>query len=315
MASVNELLDMTGRTAIVTGGGTHLGNAMAETLCELGAAVYIASRRGDLCEQVAAEMRAKSSAVPEVLEGPQRRSVPSPSGAPWAREGQGVGRGQESGHGAATIRPAQGAQRPWDITGLACDATKEDQVNALVDRVIAERGRLDVMIANAGGGRPTSYPPHGKLSEFVQALEINMVSTYLCAQAAARAMVPARKGSIITLGSIAATLGTDRRTYGPEFTRSGPHYMAAKGGVLQLTRALACEFGEWSITVNCISPGQIPKPGVVAPAQVERFRQMNPLQRTGTRDDIKGVVAVLASDAGRWITGQNFLVDGGWSIW
>lgn len=294
--TVQQLFDMTGRVAIVTGGATHLGSAMAETLCELGAAVYIASRRGELCEQVAAEMRARSV-------------LPSQAG------GQAEDRGQAPGRAAQALPHAPGAPRPWDITGLACDATKEDQVNALVDRVVAERGRLDVMIANAGGGRPTSYPPHGKLSEFVQTLEINMVSTYLCAQAAARAMVPARKGSIVTLGSIAATLGTDRRIYGPEFTRSGPHYMAAKGGVLQLTRALACEFGEWGITVNCISPGQIPKPGVVHPAQVERFRQMNPLQRTGTRDDIKGVVAVLASDAGRWITGQNFLVDGGWSIW
>jgi gluconate 5-dehydrogenase len=270
--TVQQLFDMTGRVAIVTGGGTHLGKAMAETLCELGAAVYIASRRGGLCEQVAAEMRER----------------PSPTPSPRGR-----------GH---------------DVTGVACDATKEDQVNALVDRVMKERGRLDVMIANAGGGRSTSYPPHGKLSEFVQTLEVNMVSTYLCAQAAARAMVPARRGSIITLGSIAATLGSDKRIYGPNFTRSGPHYMAAKGGVLQLTRALACEFGEWGITVNCVSPGQIPK-DTVDPAQVERFRQMNPLQRTGTRDDIKGVVAVLASDAGRWITGQNFLVDGGWSIW
>ncbi len=272
MASIQKLLDMTGRVAVITGGGTHLGNAMAEAVCELGGAVYIASRRGDMCEQVAAEMRAASAAAP-------------------------------------------GAPKTWDITGLACDATKEDQVNALVDRIIRERGRLDVMIANAGGGRPSSYPPHGKLSEFMETIEINMVSTYLCAQAAGRAMAPARRGSIITLGSIAAVLGTDRRIYTPKFTRSGPHYMAAKGGVLQLSRALACEFGEFGVTVNCLSPGQIPKPGVTDPEQAERFRNMNPLHTTGTRDDIKGVVAVLASDAGRWITGQNILVDGGWSAW
>ncbi len=279
MASIHELLDMTGRVAVITGGGTHLGNAMAEAICELGGVVYIASRRGDMCEQVAAEMRAASAGA------------------------------------ASTTAPGSAAARAWDITGLACDATREDQVNALVDRIVRERGRLDVMISNAGGGRPTSYPPHGKLAEFMETIEINMVSTYLCAQAAARAMAPARRGSIITLGSIAAVLGTDRRSYSPKFTRSGPHYMAAKGGVLQLSRALACEFGEFGITVNCLSPGQIPKPGVTDPEQAERFRNMNPLLKTGTRDDIKGVVAVLASDAGRWITGQNFLVDGGWSAW
>ncbi len=285
MATIQGLFDMTGRVAIVTGGGTHLGNAMAETLAELGAAVYIASRRGDLCEQVAAEMRAR----------------PLPTPLPAGR--------------VLDVTTPSHTGRALDVRALACDATKEDQVDALVDRVVKERGRLDVMVANAGGGRPSCYPPHGKLSEFVAALEINMVSTYLCAQAAARAMLPARRGAIIALGSIAATLGTDKRIYGPAFTRSGPHYMAAKGGVLQLTRALACDFGEYGITVNCISPGQIPKPGVVDPEQVETFRQMNPLGRTGTRDDVKGAVALLASDAGRWITGQNILVDGGWSAW
>jgi gluconate 5-dehydrogenase len=266
---IYQLLDMTGRTAIVTGGGTHLGRAMAETLCELGAAVYIASRRREVCEETAAALR-----------------------------GQGRAAGEE-----------------WRVTGLACDATDEAQVNALVARVVADHGRLDVMIANAGGGRTTSYPPDGKLSEFLDVLNMNVVTTYLCAQAAARAMAPARRGSIITLGSIGATLANDKRTYTRGFRRSGPHYIAAKGGVLQLTRAFAADFGELGITVNCLSPGQVPKPGVTDPEQVERFRLMNPLERTGAPEDLKGMVAVLASDAGRWITGGNFIVDGGWSVW
>ncbi len=279
MPTVQQLFDLSGRVAIVTGGGTHLGRAMAETLSELGAAVYIASRRGDLCQQVAAELRARPLPLP----------APSPGG--------------------------RGTVRRLDVTGLACDATNEAQVNALVRRVVDDRGRIDVMVANAGGGRPSSYPPDGKLSEFMETIEVNMVSTYLCAQAAAREMVSTKRGSIIALGSIAATLGTDKRIYGKGFTRSGPHYMAAKGGVLMLTRALACEWGEHGITVNCISPGQVPKPGVVVPEQVEQFRQMNPLLRTGTPEDLKGAVALLASDAGRWITGQNIVVDGGWSAW
>ena len=81
-----------------------------------------------------------------------------------------------------------------------------------------------------------------------------------------------------------------------------------------ITRAMAAEFGEYGITVNCISPGQVPK-DTTDPGQVENFRKMNPLQRTGLPDDLKGTVALLASDAGAWITGQEFKVDGGWSIW
>ena len=106
----------------------------------------------------------------------------------------------------------------------------------------------------------------------------------------------------------------DPRIYNSEFNRSGPPYLAAKGGVLNLTRALAAEFGEYGITVNCISPGQVPRIGTNAD-QIETFRNMIPLQRTGLSQDLKGSLALLASDAGAWITGQEIRIDGGWSIW
>ena len=259
---IRDLFDLTGRTAIVTGGGTHLGTAMASTLGELGAAVYIASRRRELCEEVAETLR-----------------------------GQGL-----------------------EVTGQGCDVTDEGQVDALVERVMSEYGRLDVFICNAGGSFTTSYPPVGDVYEFRRTLDVNLTSTYICGLAAGRAMIPARRGSIITLGSIGATLAMDIRTYNERFKRSGPPYLAAKAGILNLTRAFAAEYGQHGITANCVSPGQIPKETTDA-EQVETFRKMNALQRTGVPDDLKGVVAVLASDAGAWITGQNFIVDGGWSIW
>ncbi len=265
-APIRLLFDLTGRAAIVTGGGTHLGTAFATTLAELGAAVYIASRRGELCEEVAARLR-----------------------------GSGL-----------------------DVTGLGCDATDESQVDGLVGRVMADRGRLDVMVCNAGGSLTTTYLPEASIDEFRSTLDMNVTSTYICAQSAARAMIPRRSGSIITLGSIHAFLASDKRMYANDFKRSGPPYQAAKGAVLNLTRALAAELGEHQITVNCISPGQIPNPegGPESDADTqERFRQANALQRTGIADDVKGAVALLASDGGRWITGQNIIVDGGWSIW
>jgi gluconate 5-dehydrogenase len=260
---VQSLFDLTGRVAIVTGGGTHLGRSMAEALAELGAAVYLASRDGARCERVAAELR-------------------------------------EAGLAA---------------TAVACDVTVEEEVEALVTRVTAERGRLDVMLCNAGGAFTTTYLPDASIEELRRALELNVTGTYICAQAAARAMIPRRGGRIITLGSIHGSLGADKRLYaGLDYQRSGPPYQAAKGAIVNLTRALATELAEHGITVNCLSPGQIPAPGT-DPRFVERCRLANPLARTGAPADLKGAVALLASDAGAWITGHNLVVDGGWSVW
>ena len=260
--TIQELFDLTGRTAIVTGGGTHLGTAFTEALCDLGAKVYIASRRARLCEEVAERLR---------------------------------GRGM-------------------DVVGTECDVTDESQVEALVERVMVENGRLDIAVCNAGGSFTTSYPPDGDIDEFKQTLDVNLTGTYITAQCATRVMIPEKRGSIITLGSIGATLSMDSRIYNSEFNRSGPPYLAAKGGVLNLTRALAAEFGEYGITVNCISPGQVPRIDTNVD-QIETFRNMVPLRRTGLPADLKGSLALLASDAGAWITGQEIRIDGGWSIW
>jgi NAD(P)-dependent dehydrogenase (short-subunit alcohol dehydrogenase family) len=261
--NTRDLFDLSGRSAIVTGGATHLGRAMATALAELGATVTIASRRGDLCEQVAAELR----------------------------------------------------QQGLRVTGAACDVTDEASVTTLVERVTGEHGRLDVLVANAGGSFTRSYLPDASIDEFRRTLELNVTGTYISAQAASRVMIPQRRGKIIAIGSIHGSLTADKKLYsGLQFRRSGPPYHAAKGAVINLTRALAAELGEWNIQVNCISPGQIPKPET-DPEFVERGRLNNPLERVGRPEDLQGAVALLASAASDWITGLNLVVDGGWSIW
>lgn len=260
--SMTNLFDMTGKVAIVTGGGTHLGTAFTESMAELGAQVYIASRRAELCEQTAQELRSRN----------------------------------------------------LKVTALTCDVTDEKSVDALVDQVTNKEGRLDVFVANAGGSNTTAHAPHGNIDEFRWTLEKNLTSTFICAQAAGRVMVPQKSGSIITLGSIASRLASDPRIYNEQFKRSGAPYMAAKAGVLVLTKALAAEYSPHGVRVNCICPGQIPN-DLTNKEQVEKFRTMNAFHRTGLAEDIKGACALLASDAGKWITGTDILVDGGWSIW
>ena len=170
------------------------------------------------------------------------------------------------------------------------------------------------MVCNAGGGQGREMAPDIKVKDLEATLRNNLTSTLVCAQAGARAMMPARQGAIITVGSIHATLGSDPQLYGPEFKRSSQSYHAAKGAILNLTRALACELAQHGLNVNCISPGQIPKPGI-DPITRERFTAQVPLGRLGLPTDLNGAVALFASPAGRWITGQNLIVDGGWSAW
>ena len=180
--------------------------------------------------------------------------------------------------------------------------------------MVKKHGRLDAIVCNAGGSRPDANIPEADVDAFWESVRMNILSTFVCAQSAAKVMVKQGHGRIITLGSIHGGMGTDRRLYTPDHKRSSIGYFPAKGGVINLTRAMASELGEFGVTVNCISPGQIPKPGV-NPVLLENLRKRTPLFRLGIPEDLKGAVALLASPAGAWITGQDLRVDGGWSVW
>ncbi len=255
-------LSLQGAVAVVTGGGTHLGLAMATALAQLGAEVHLVGRRSDVLESAAQKL----------------------------------------------------CQRGVSAHAHPADAADEAAIQTVIERVWQSRQRLDVMVCNAGGGQGREMAPNISVKDLEATLRTNVTTTLVCAQAAARAMTPARQGAIITLGSIHATLGSDPRLYVPEFKRSSQSYHAAKGAILNLTRALACEWAQHGISVNCISPGQIPKLGI-DPITRERFTAQVPLGRLGLPSDLNGAIALFASPAGRWITGQNLTVDGGWSAW
>ena len=255
-------LSLDGAVAVVTGGGTHLGLAMAGALAELGATVHLLGRRREVVQDSAASLRARGLAAHAV----------------------------------------------------ACDAADEAAMDQVVREIVQAHGRLDVMVCNAGGAFGTAMAPHISVADLEATLRLNVTTTMVSAQVAARAMIPKQRGAIITIGSLHATLGSDPRLYAPGYKRSTQAYHASKGAILNLTRALACEFAQYHITVNCISPGQIPKASLDAVTR-ENFRQQVPLARLGVPADLAGAVALFASEAGRWITGQNLMVDGGWSAW
>ncbi len=257
--------DLSGRGALVTGGGTHLGKAMARALASHGAKVCIAGRRSEFLLETAAELH---------VDG-------------------------------------------LDVAWRLLDITEPDRVDSVVAETAAEFGDLSIMVCNAGASAEDRFPPDQRVQTFIDTLQSHLVGTFTCAQSAARAMREAgRGGSIITISSMQGSVAADPRLYeGLELPyRSGPAYQSAKAGIIGLTRNLAAELGPLGIRVNCISPGFIPKSDA-NPDFVERGRRGNALGIVGHPDDLAGPVVLLASGAGRFMTGHNLIVDGGWSTW
>ena len=191
---------------------------------------------------------------------------------------------------------AKGYAATADVADLA-------SVKALFDDVTANFGLVDILVNNAG-----IYPNAEILTmtpeQWDQTIDIDLKSVFLCTQAAARKLVEAGKGgAIVNIGSIDAT--------NPLYAHS--HYSAAKAGVIAFTRAAAQELGKHSIRVNSVSPGLINRPGLAEawPDGFNRFMARTPMGRVGEPEDIADACIYLASDAARWVTGTNLIVDGG----
>ena len=193
---------------------------------------------------------------------------------------------------------------------VGCDVRNPDHAQHLVDRCLATFDRLDGVVANAGisgGGPAESEDP----ARFAEVLAVNVGAVANLAGACARRMIGTRDGWMILQSSI---LG-HRAGTGPGVAA----YTASKGAVEQLTRELARQWAPHNIRVNALSPGYFPTdmnaPMVAAPGRFDALVSRIPLGRAGEPEDLAGVVAFLASDAARYVTGQILDVDGGMSVW
>lgn len=125
-----------------------------------------------------------------------------------------------------------------------------------------------------------------------------------------------KKGVILNIASMYGHVAPDYRIYPDLRYTNPPSYGAAKAGVIQLTKYMASFLSPYGIRVNALSPGPFPHPETQTNRRfLEQLQNRNPMRRIGVPEDLKGAVALLCSDAGSYMTGQNLCVDGGWTIW
>ena len=252
---VSKLFDLSGQTALITGGSRGLGLQIAEALGEMGAVIAITARKADELEEAVQHL---------------------------------------AGLGVKAV-------------AFPCDLSRPDAIEPLVSQVLQACGTIDILVNNAGAtwGAPTTEHP---LDAWSKLLGLNLTAPFLlCQEVGRRAMIPAGRGKIINVASIAGLKGNRP---GATMTIG---YNTTKGGLINFTRALATEWAPHHITVNAIAPGfffskmtrgTLERDG-------EAIAQRNPMGRIGGPEDLKGVAVLLASRASDYITGQTIAVDGG----
>ena len=186
---------------------------------------------------------------------------------------------------------------------VGVDVGDAGQVQAFVDRVVTEYGRVDVMFANAGIAHSAPFLEHPE-AQWHRVLRVNLTGVFLCGQIAARQMVRQGDGRIIATASINGFRGVENLV----------GYNVAKAGVIEMVKTMAVELAQHGITVNAIAPAQIDTRLVRSLPEDARRRRMAriPLARFGEPDDVARAALFLASDDASYVTGHTLAVDGGY---
>jgi 2-deoxy-D-gluconate 3-dehydrogenase len=273
--TIQEKFDLTGRVAVVTGGVGLLGAEFCRTLAEAGAAVAVVDLNTEAAIKVADSLA-------------------------------------KSGYRAVAV--------PTDIT-------QPESVNAMLAKVVSSLGRLDILVNSAAldpkfdpdavakGIAPGSFEEY-PLEQWNAALNVNLTGMFLVTQACVKQMLAqGKKGSIINICSTYGLNGPDQRIYrkadGSQPAYKPVYYTVTKAGVLGFTKYLSAYYMETEIRVNALTPG-----GVFNNHDetfVKNYAAKTILGRMARKDEMNGALLFLASDASSYMTGNNLVVDGGWT--
>lgn len=274
--AIQEKFQLNGRVAIVTGGAGLLGGEFCRTLAEAGASVAVL------------DLNPASSA------------------------------------GTADLLTQSG----FKSLALAADITQPHSVNAAVEKVLSAFGRLDILVNSAAldpkfdpdavkkGMAPGSFEDY-PLEQWNAALNVNLTGMFLMTQACVRPMLAqGKKGSIINICSTYGLNGPDQRIYikdGKRVAYKPVYYTVTKAGVLGFTKYLAAYYAGTEIRVNALTPG-----GIFNDHEAyfeKNYSAKTILGRMAKKDEMNGALLFLASDASSYMTGNNVVVDGGWTAW
>jgi len=273
---IQEKFDLSNRVAVVTGGVGLLGTEFCRTLAEAGAAVAVVDLNGDAAKKVADALT-------------------------------------KDGYRAKAIQT---------------DITKSDSVNAMVASVLSDFGRLDVLVNSAAldpkfdpdaaskGIAPGAFEDY-PLADWNAAMNVNLTGMFLVTQACVKPMIAqGKKGSIINICSTYGLNGPDQRIYikdGKRVAFKPVYYTVTKAGVMGFTKYLAAYYADSEIRVNALTPG-----GVFNNHEdyfVKNYSAKTIIGRMAKKDEMNGALLFLASDASSYMTGNNVVVDGGWTAW
>lgn len=199
-------------------------------------------------------------------------------------------------------------------SGVALDITDPESLDAAMLFIDKEYGRLDVLINNAWSGAKNTFESIS-MDDWKYDIDVCLNGVFYTIKKAAP-YLEKTQGVIVNIASMYGHVAPDYRIYEGTDHANPPSYGAAKAAVIQLTKYLASFLSPKGIRVNAISPGPFPFADITGNSEfMDTLRSKTVLNRLGSPEELKGAIALLASDASNYMTGQNICVDGGWTVW